>query len=179
MKIKSAIAIVIAIIGIQNAAACSLATSDIFQPNLQRWEKHPGPKQKDSKSSGEYWESVPAPIVKVSRVIRGTSSDGGSCEDAGTIELEISLPKESTYSLNNFGIYFRVKSGQLPDEIFPDVPVSITEYQGSWLVSFGWLDGHPKYQKPLDIEVEAFLVSNGMNIGPSTLFRVTSGVGKG
>lgn len=174
MKIKLATAVAFAILGLRSAAACSLATSGVFEPTLEDWERHPGPKQTDSKSSGEYWESAPAPIVQIKRLTRGTTNDGSSCGDAGLVVLEIALPKESTYSLSEFGIYFRVKSGKQYDQIFPNVPINILVHEGKGIVSLAWLDGHPKHQSPLDLEVEAFLISNDLNIGPSTFFKLSS-----
>lgn len=160
-----------------NAIACSFGGADVFRPTLERWEQHPSPKQLDSKAEGDYWEKVPSPIIEVTSVTRGSSNVSSSCADAGVLKLEISLPEKSTYDINEFAIYFRVIRGKLPDEIFPDIPLVGVPQNGKMSLLLAWLDGHPKYQFPLDIEVEAFLVTNSLNIGPSTKFSVTSGVG--
>ena len=159
----------------QAAWACSFGGSSLFKPTLERWKQHPGPAQKGRK--GDYWEQVPAPVVKVSGVTRGVSAAGSSCADAGTLSLEISLPETSTYSIAEFGFYFRVNSGKLPDTIFPNVPVVGVIENGKSRILFAWLDGHPSRQIALDIEVEAFLVTNGLDIGPSTVFTVKADKG--
>ena len=160
------------------AFACSFGGSDVFMPSLERWEQHPGPKQKDRNAEGDYWEKVPTPIIKVTNITRGSKSPGSSCSDAGVINLEISLPASSTYKINEFALFFRVVSGKLPDEIFPDIPLVGSIKEGKMTLLLAWLDGHPKYQFPLDLEIEAFFVTNGLNIGPSTIFKIESGIGK-
>ena len=160
------------------AFACSFGGSEVFKPTLERWSQHPGPKQKDRNSEGDYWEKVPAPIISVTNVTRGSTSPGSSCSDAGVINLEISLPASSTYKIDEFALFFRVVSGKLPDEIFPDVPLVGPIKEGKMTLLLAWLDGHPKYQFSLDLEIEAFFFTNGLNIGPSTLFKIESGIGK-
>lgn len=179
MKTKIASTVFISLISSQISSACSLATSEGFYPNSERWERRPGPRQLNNNTVGDYWEKIPAPIIKVTKIVRGTASVGDSCDDAGILYLEVTLPKESTYTLEEFGIYFRVKNGNDPYAIFDDAPVGLTAIDGKATVSLAWLDGHPKKQQAIDIEVEAFFVSNGLNIGPSTMFRVVSGAGKG
>jgi hypothetical protein len=156
----------------QGALACSFGGADLFKPTLERWEEHPGPAQKGEK--GDYWEKVPTPVVEVSSITRGSAKPGSSCDDAGVILLEISLPKESSYSIEEFAIYFRVQEGQLPDAIFPDVPL-IGEYKdGKMTLLLAWLDGHPSRQIPLDLKVEAFFVTNSLNIGESSIFNIVA-----
>lgn len=160
------------------AFACSFGGANVFSPSLEEWEQHPGPKQKDSNADGDYWEKVPTPIIKVTNITRGSMSPGSSCSDAGILNLEISLPESSTYKIDEFALYFRVLSGKLPDEIFPDVPLVGPIKDGKMTLLLAWLDGHPKYQFPLDIEVEAFFITNGLNVGPSTQFNIKSDIGK-
>ncbi|WP_444897877.1 hypothetical protein [Microbulbifer sp. SSSA005] len=169
------IIVISSLLSAQGALACSFSGSDLFKPTLKQWEQHPGPAQKGEK--GDYWEQVPAPIVRVSGITRGSSAPGSSCSDAGTLSLEISLPKESTYSIEEFGIYFRVKNGVLPDAIFPDLPVVGAIENGKSNILFAWLDGHPSHQIALDLEIEVFLVTNGLNVGPSSVFTVKAGKG--
>ena len=157
------------------ASACSLATAGIFKPSLERWEQHPGPAQKGEK--GDYWEPVPAPVIKSINVTRGSSSSDGSCDDAGIISIEIALPESATYSIDEFGFYFRVVSGKLPDAIFPDVPLIGDIKDNSSYIRLAWLDGHPSDQIDLDLQVEVFLVTNGLNVGPSTVFSIKANKG--
>lgn len=160
------------------AMGCSFGGAEVFTPSLERWDQHPGPKQKDSKSEGDYWEKVPPPIISVTNITRGSKSPGSSCSDAGVISLEVSLPASSTYEIDEFALYFRVISGKLPDEIFPDVPLVGPINGGKMTLLLSWLDGHPKHQFPLDLEIEAFLITNALNVGPSKKFKIQSGIGK-
>lgn len=153
------------------AAACSISGAEVFKPTLTRFNPHPGPGQKD-RSKGDYWEKVPAPVVEVIGVKRGTKAPGASCDDAGILSLAFSLPTSSTYKIDQFAVYFRVLQGRLPDEIFPDIPLVGRVQGGRMEMLLAWLDGHPSRQIPLDLKVEVFLVTNGLNIGPSTIFEV-------
>lgn len=155
-----------------NSLACSFDGASLFEPTLKQWEQHPGPAQKDPKSSGEYWESVPTPIVAVTQLSRASYKSGSSCNDAGLIELEVELPATSTYDIGDFGIYFRVLSGKQPDMIFPDAPVKGKISGNKMILLFPWLDMVPSKQYPLDLVVDATLISNGLNIGKSTTFKI-------
>ncbi len=161
----------------QQAHACSPVSSALFKPTLERWEQKPGPKHQDSEASGDYWEKVPAAIVKVVEVQRGTRSTGYSCDDVGRIVLEVALPANSSYNIREFGFYTRVTGGADPEEIFPALPVSGFFEEGKTRLIFSWFDGAPKDQKPLDMIVELILVTNDLSIGPSTSFEVSAPVG--
>ena len=154
-----------------SSLACSFASdTSIFKPTLERWDEHPGPAQKGE--PGDYWEKVPAPVVSVRSITRGSDAVGSSCADAGTITLEVSLPNISSYSIDEFAVYFRVKSGTEPDLIFPDIPLVGGLEEGKQVLFFAWLDGHPSRQIDLDLEIEAFLITNGLNVGPSSVFKI-------
>ena len=136
--------------------ACSLSGSKLFRPTLERWDQHPGPAQEDPESKGDFWEKVPAPAVRVVGITRGRSDDGSSCEDAGTVSFEISLPEESTYTIDEFAFYFRVSGRQEPDEIFPSVPVlGVVEGRG--------VLGH---QRPDDRAIDSVSGQSGKGRGP-------------
>jgi hypothetical protein len=155
-----------------NSLACSFAGWGIFQPSLERWEQHAGPAQNDPTSDGEYWESVPKPIVTVSKISRASYKAGSSCNDSGLIELEVELPSTSTYQLNEFGVYLRVLNGKEPDLIFPDLPIKGRIVGNKMVLLFPWLDMVPSKQYPLDLTLDAALVTNGLNIGKSITFKV-------
>ena len=174
----AALAVTLPLMMSGDVLACSLSGSKLFRPTLERWDQHPGPAQEDPESKGDFWEKVPAPAVRVVGITRGRSDDGSSCEDAGTVSFEISLPEESTYTIDEFAFYFRVSGRQEPDEIFPSVPVLGVVEGRAARVSFAWLDGHPARQSPLDMTVEVFLVTNDLTIGPSTVFRVRAEKGR-
>ena len=159
------------------AQACSLASAAPFKPTLERWEPHPGPKQQDPAAPGGYWEKLPKPLVKVMEVRRGTGEVGHLCGDFGAIALEVSLPENSSYEIEDFGIYTRVIGGTDPGEIFPAIPLVGFAENGKTLLYFHWLDAAPDHLKPLDMNVELFLVTNGLDIGPSTFFQINNAVG--
>jgi len=157
------------------AMCCSLAsTTTPFVPTLKEFDEHPGPAQQNPPVEGDYWERIPAPVVKVVRLSRGTTADGSFCGDAGTLQLAVSLPASSTYKVGDFAVYFRVVSGKLPDEIFPNIPLVGAVNGKEMSITLRWLDGAPSQQTPLDLSVEVFFISNSMNIGASTLFAVKS-----
>ena len=164
--------VALALMASQHAIACSFGGSDVFRPTLERWSRHAGPAQ--SGKPGDYWEKVPKPIVDVIEVTRGTAKPGASCADAGTVTLEVKLPTESTYDISEFGFSFRVVSGKLPDEIFPDIPLIGNIENGVSTILLAWLDGHPSKHFPLNIEVEIRLLTNGLNTGPPGFFKITS-----
>lgn len=138
------------------ARACDLIGVERFVPKLVT-ERH---------------GSVPRPVVSVLSVTRGTADPGMSCDDAGTIEVSVSLPADTSPQIADYGVYFRVIGGIEPDAIFPSIPVVGRVTGNEMTLSFSWLDGKPEDHQPLDLEVEAFLVSNRLSIGPSVVFRV-------
>lgn len=111
---------------------------------------------------------LPKPEVKITSVTRGTAAPGASCDDAGIITLLVTWPKESLYSLDEIGFYFRASGNVASKYIFPNVPVASTKAKGNEVeFMFVWLDGHPKQQKPMDFELEVFAVNRGYEIGSS------------
>ena len=156
---------------------CSFATAKLFAPSLEEWSLHPGPAQTGKDEHGTYWEPVPVPVVHVARVTRGTAAPGSSCADAGTLELEVTLPPDSTYNIDEFGIYFRVVSGDFPIHVFPRVPLRGEIIGKKMRIFLAWLDGAPSDQSPLDFQVEAFFLANDLTIGESTTFAIEADVG--
>lgn len=171
MKFLPLIITALSIVSANPTFACSFASgTDRFIPDLEYWEPLPGPAQKGKK--GDYWEKIPAPIVRNINITRGTEAPGSSCNDAGTLTLKVSLPSQSNYSIADFGVYFRVIQGTAPDEIFPDIPL-VGEIKGKKSEFFlAWLDGHPTQHKPIDLTVEVFFVSTGLNVGSSSTIKI-------
>ena len=179
---KKVICFAIMSLYVGNVFACSFMVSKGFQPTLKNWERHPGPAQQGG--SGDYWEKIPKPVIEVKEITRGyakqeQSCDGDiceitydSCNDAGTLSMEASLPKSSTYQVKEFGVYLRIKSGEQPDEIFPESPVYSRIENGKMALFFAWLDQPKSQQKPLNLTVEAFFVANDLSIGPSMTFKI-------
>lgn len=154
------------------AFACSISGVQVFRPTLERFKPHPGAAQINKSRVGDYWEKVPAPVVEVTKIVRGTVPPGHTCDDAGILTLTLRLPPSSSYSIEQFAVYFRVLEGKLPDEIFPDLPLIGRVEDKTMVLVLAWLDGSPAKQIRLDLKVEAFLVTNGLDIGPSTVFTI-------
>jgi len=151
--------------------ACSPVGSQVFKPIGSKPMLHT-----DSKTG--YVAHPPAPVIDSIAVHRGTGSDGASCADAGSLTLELSLPEESEFSLNELGFYFRVVEGEniLAGHSVPFAPFSQEGKHGRFVLF--WLDGAPSEQKPINLVVEAFALTNYLEIGPAVRFAVKSGVGR-
>lgn len=159
-----------------STTACSFGgIADAFKPTLKKWQKHPGPAYHDEESNGNYWEPIPKPVIKILSIDRGTAAPGASCDDAGTITLEVSLPNTSTYSISEFGIYFKTAPDKY-NPAFPSYPLTSDIKDGKINIFLVWLDGAPSQQEPIDLQVEAFFVSNDLSIGESTTFTIRSDV---
>ena len=111
-------------------------------------------------------------------VRRGTGDLGYLCSDVGMIALEVSLPENSSYEIENFGIYTRVIGGVDPGEIFPAIPLVGFVENGKTQLYFHWLDAAPAHLTPLDMNVELFLVTDGLDIGPSTFIQINESSGR-
>jgi hypothetical protein len=155
-----------------NVSACSFMTGGMFEPTLERWEQHPGPAQMNEGADGYYWEPVPDPVVSNIEISRANYKGSSSCSDSGVITLEVSLPEQSTYDISEFGVYFHVVSGELPDMIFPNIPLTGISEKTTVMFVFPWLDKRPNNQKPLNLVVEARFVSNGLDLGNATTFNI-------
>ena len=158
--------------------ACSYVGYYFFQPTLERWEQHPGPKQLDENSDGTYWEAVPLPVVEKVKINRASYEGNSSCGDTGNLSIVVKLPKSSTYDLDEFGVYLRVIDGNMPDTIFPNMPIiptmDRTDKKNMSFV-FPWVDHHPSKQVPLNLTVEIRFVTNERTKIKSTYLSLSGG----
>lgn len=154
--------------------ACSFKRVETFVPGPEKWTQHPGPAQIKPGSGGDYWEKVPKPVVRITEISRGKEVLVTSCDDIGVIRMAVSLPGTSTYAIEEFGIYFRAKSGRDSYNIIPDTPLAADVVDGVAKVQFVWVDGLHSTQQAIDLEIEVFLVSHGLNIGPATTITMRS-----
>jgi hypothetical protein len=141
----------------QVAQACDPGGAELFQPD---------PSFRGSRGG------VPAPVVRVKELTRSTAAPGSSCDDAGTITLDIRMPPASWAKISDYGVYFRELSGTPSGQIFPTIPVVGPIKDGVMRIQLSWLDGAPPQQQPINLRVEAFLVSKHLSIGPSAEFEV-------
>ena len=116
-----AVALIMVVLSGPDVGACSFGGAYPFEPTPGAWELHTTPVRKGGQ--GGIVEPVPAPVVKLGKITRGTEAAGSSCNDAGTIRLTVALPRGSSYEIGDFGVYIRVLRGTLPDDIFPDRPL--------------------------------------------------------
>lgn len=145
------------------ASACLFSTGvESFVADQPKFER---------KFENELYAVLPEPKVSVLKITRGTVAPGHTCDDAGTITLEVEWPESSVYKLEEIGFYFRVNNKRLPGRIFPGNPVISTRVKENVVkFMFVWLDGHPNQQKDLDFELEVFAVNKGLELGmPSTV----------
>ncbi|MEL7536887.1 MAG: hypothetical protein AAFM91_07415 [Pseudomonadota bacterium] len=168
--------VVLCVFATGDVFACSIGGSWKFEPTLEDWEREPGPKSFSKDAEGPYWIPVPAPIVTVTNIVRGTAPPGATCMDAGILFIDVALPDASPYEIGEFGVYFRVADRTQSVQIFSDVPLHGDVQDGAMKIVIPWLDGHPRQQSDLNLDVEAFLVTNALNIGPATKFSVVSRV---
>lgn len=159
------LALSLALLGapVSTAHACSIL-QELFQ---QRQETFDRPVKDDD------WEPIPAPIVEIVQVTRGNfSGSPGDCSDIGWVVLHFSLPPDSGYRIEDFGVYFRVKRGTVPDvDLFPDAPLAGDIRNGKLHIGLYWEDVDPG-KTPLDLDIETFLVAPDLSIGASTIFTV-------
>jgi hypothetical protein len=158
-----------------SSEACSYAGYYLFKPTLERWEQHPGPKQIDENTNGEYWETVPTPVVGNVKINRATYKGSSSCKDTGDLTIVVKLPSSSTYDLDEFGVYIQVIDGDMPDTIFPDFPImdnTIETKEGYYSLTFPWIDHHPSEQVPLNLTIEVRFLTNELNLGAATTFKI-------
>ena len=138
------------------AMACSFQSAKTFVPTPEKWTQHPGPAQTKPGSNGDYWEKIPKPIVRITKISRGKAAIVSSCDDIGMVRIAVSLPSTTTYAIEEFGIYFRAKSGRDPYNIIPDIPLAADAVDGVAKVLFVWVDGTPSIQQAIDLEIEVF-----------------------
>jgi hypothetical protein len=164
---RIAIISILLLVCVPAAYACSFRTGiGLFVSDQENFET----KMENSKIA-----LMPSPRVSILSIKRGTVAPGSSCDDAGILKLKVGWPKESAYSLDEIGFYFRADMAKLPDLIFPLVPITTSRVEGSEAeFMFVWLDGHPKHQLPLNFNLEVFAVNKGLQIGPPTVVEVKS-----
>lgn len=154
----------------QYVDACDPYRSYPFQPD------------KDKKASYEdpvtgYSEKLPVLIVKEVEVIREYRG-GFSCDDISFLNVKMEIPQASSYSFEDFGVYFRVIRGEniLDSSAYPLEAFSMEGKVGVYKLV--WVEENPENRKPLDIVIEAFVVSHDLKLGSTVKFDVKSTGGK-
>ncbi len=150
-----------------SALACSFGQNTTPNEIKERWEALSDKQRLANKDTG-----IPKPKVILKRVTRAVEAPGMSCNDAGTFSFEISLPNNSSSKVRDYYVVFRAVKGVLPDSIFPDFPLQGKLNQQRKIFFFAWLDGAPYRQKNIDADIEVFLVSKGLKIGPATRLNI-------
>lgn len=153
-----------------------LSHACLFAPGYKPFK--PAVASFQAKLDGDRIAPLPAPRVGAIRLRRGTASPGSSCDDAGSLVLELHWPEFSVYKLKDIGFYFRVVGGKQPDRIFPRGPVTGTIDGRTARFFFAWIDGHPSAQTPLKLDVEVFAVNKARRTGGVRRFRIDEAVHK-
>jgi len=108
-------------------------------------------------------ERPQAPKVRLGNIYRGYD-DGfpGSCSDFGMLEIVVAEDAPVAYE-------FEVVGGALPEELFPDVPV--TPFVGNeGILKFHWVEGYAGEVSRIEATVEVRQVyANGFRSNPETL----------
>ena len=155
--------------------ACVVLNAPPFQPTLEKWERHGILVQ--LRKDGNAWEEIPAPVVRVGVIKRGKKEHITTCDPWGTIAVAVSLPEEATYHISEFGVYFRGIDDDRAKQIFPTAPVTGTLVGKQMTIPLVFYDGGAVSQVPLDLRVEVFLVTNGLDIGKSTIVKIKAPAG--
>ncbi len=160
------------------AEACTLITSGLYRADAEA--QGPPGSRPGAGNGGWSQEPIPAPVVAVREVVRGTVPPGTTCDDAGRIRIEVAMPENAAGSLDDFGIRFRASDPKNRYAfIFPDIPlVPGKTSDGTYEIFLVWLDGSPIRQGTIDMTVDAVLVTADRRNGPATRFRVYSKPGR-
>jgi len=155
---------------VQPVDACDPHRSYPFQP------------ERDKKASYEdpvtgYSENLPVLIVKEVEVVREYRG-GFSCDDISFLIVKMEIPQSSSYSFEDFGVYFRVVKGEniLDSSAYPFETFSMVGKVGVYKLV--WIEENPEHRKPLDIVIEAFVVAHDLKLGSAVKFDVKSTGGK-
>ncbi len=162
MRLKIAVLTFLLLISGSEAFSCTIMGISLFKPKTKS-------KQTPFSSAKK---AIPKPIVNSVKVTRGVKSAGTSCDDAGVISLEISLPEGSSDKIEDYGFSIGLTKGVFPGAIFPNRPFVGRVKNNKSTVIFPWLDRSPSQQKDIDIEVEISLVATDFGLGPSTKFAI-------
>jgi hypothetical protein len=142
-----------------------------FAPTFQQFEGN-RPAFERLRSRVESTE-LPLPSVQVIGLQRGIASDGFSCDDAGTLKIRLTWPRNGIYKPSDVGFYFRVISGRTPDQIFPLHPIAPRQWNDYTAeVAFHWLDGHPSEHGALNFRLEVIPVNKGLELGPAAVVDI-------
>lgn len=148
---------------VQPVDACSPERSYPFQP--------------DKNKEASYDQELPVLIVKEVEVVREYRG-GFSCDDTSFLIVKMEIPQDSSYNFDDFGVYFRTVSGEdiLGISTHPFTPLSMEGKVG--VFKLVWFEKDPGNRKPLDIVIEAFVISHHLDLGASVKFGVKSSGGK-
>lgn len=154
----------------QAADACDPDRSYPFEPDKTKEVSYADP------VTG-YSEKLPVLVVTEVKVIREYRG-GFSCDDISFLIIKMEIPQASSYGFDDFGVYFRVVSGDniLDSTAYPVTPISVEGDIG--IFKLVWSEENPENRKPLDIVIEAFTMSHDLKLGSAVQFDVKSTGGK-
>lgn len=148
------------------ALGCRPLQSALFVPDQSKFLWH------ENARAGHAF-GLPVLILDSVKLSRGKGGDGVSCSDAGRIEVALRLPDNSPYSFEELGVYLRVLNADAPwGQAYPLQPVRASGRSAVFLLA--WVDDSPRHQKPLDLEMEAFVLTHNLALGSPVRFHAQS-----
>lgn len=128
-----------------NASACSISTGVV-------------PFELRSHARPDFARpTLPAPSLREVRVHRGTSDEGGSCSDIGSLQIDLSWPRGAPVALGRVGFYFKPVGAEGWASLFKQEPVKQLNRKHPAQFSFVWID-RPAQQVPMDFELDVVAV---------------------
>lgn len=117
--------------------------------------------------------NVPAPIVKVVSIERADSDVPGSCSAYARVEIEVSLPDGTIFSMGDLGFVFRSPPDNPQDRFaaFPNFPItSMKMYDNGRIARFSFMliDPAEERGKPFKLTLDVFAINRYLQVGPST-----------
>lgn len=118
--------------------------------------------------------TLPAPSLREVRVHRGTSDEGGSCGDIGSLLIDLSWPRDAPVALGRVGFYFKPVGAEGWAGLFKQEPVKQLDRKHPAQFSFVWIDP-PATQVPMDFELDVVAVDERGRTGKPLRIRVVQG----
>ncbi|MFC0682552.1 hypothetical protein ACFFGH_32375 [Lysobacter korlensis] len=93
------------------------------------------------------------------------------------VSLEVSIPEGSRFTLRELGFVFRAPNGPAQSRFlaFPNFPIvssELTPDGKAAIFAFALHDPPEGWDQPFSLELEAFAINGGLQVGPATRIRI-------
>ncbi len=164
MFLKSILCTIFLVFFGQSALACWGGENTWgFGASLNGWI--PNPTATEQVQIDEISSKIPIPIITGVRFRHSGKNDGVDCFKA-TMSFDVSLPDATAYSISDFGFYFRVKSGDFPENVIKTSPTEGKVYDNKMSVTFDL-----NTTRNFDAIIEIQPVTHALVKGPVTSFN--------